>query len=165
MGKKHHTEMMRGDTKWCSQCQSYVPLDNFHKDSSNKYGLAYWCKPCAITSSRKNHKRRIKEESAYKEAKRNAYFKLKYGMTLEQRTDLLGKQNNACAICGVKLSESGTHTHVDHCHTTGKVRAILCTNCNRGLGHFQDNPELLLKAADYINQHSVSEDGTKEVLQ
>ena len=54
-----------------------------------------------------------------------------------------------CELCGYP-SVDGKALHLDHCHATGVFRGWLCTNCNRGLGHFRDNPELLRKAASYL---------------
>lgn len=77
-----------------------------------------------------------------------------YGITPERFEELLSSQNNSCAICGSKEPGGGrTRFSVDHCHTTQKVRALLCGPCNLGLGHFHDNPERLIKAASYIKQH------------
>lgn len=138
--------------KECRKCGCMKLHSEFHRDSSNRHGLAYYCKTCANAGSRRNHKARH-EDVGYREARRDSYFKLKYGLTLEQRNDMLNNQGFACAICRQKLPESGTHTHIDHCHETGSVREILCTNCNRGLGHFQDNPALLQQAAAYLMKH------------
>lgn len=68
-----------------------------------------------------------------------------YNITEEQFNSLIKKQNKACAIC---LRE--TFLCVDHDHNTGKVRGLLCADCNRGLGMFRDQASLLLDAADYI---------------
>ena len=144
--------------KECRKCGEILPHSYFHKDSSNKYGLAYWCKDCANHSSRRCHRLR-NANPAYKQAKRSDYFKHKYGLSLEQYKEKLFSQDSKCAICRVELPESGPLTHLDHCHTTGKLRAFLCTNCNRGLGHFQDSPELLRKAAEYIESHKANVDG------
>ena len=57
-------------------------------------------------------------------------------------------QGNKCAICGT--APTNKKLDLDHCHETKKIRGLLCNNCNRGLGHFKDNPELLRKAIDYI---------------
>jgi hypothetical protein len=70
--------------------------------------------------------------------------------------DLIG------AICGIPLESSGHLTHLDHCHATGKLRSFLCTNCNRGLGHFQDDEELLEAARIYLIGHRANHNSPKE---
>lgn len=62
-------------------------------------------------------------------------------------------QDGLCAICKQPLTQ-GKHTHVDHCHQTGRVRGLLCRGCNVGLGNFQDDPALLRAAADYLDAHA-----------
>jgi|ERR1700722_4220582 len=76
-----------------------------------------------------------------------------YGMTLEDYRRMVAAQGGLCAICRKKqLGDKRTkHSHVDHCHKTGKVRGILCGNCNIGIGKFNDNPELLDRAAAYLD--------------
>ena len=61
---------------------------------------------------------------------------------------MLTQQGGLCAICGEAAAE-----HVDHDHQTGAVRALLCFNCNGGLGQFRDDPEVLRAAADHVEQH------------
>ena len=56
-----------------------------------------------------------------------------------------------CAICG--NPPTGRKHHLDHCHGSGKLRGILCHNCNVGLGHFKDNVELLAKAIEYLKKY------------
>lgn len=66
---------------------------------------------------------------------------------------LLKKQGGKCAICRKELVWPSKGTHVDHNHKTGRVRGVLCNNCNRGLGSFQDDPEILTSAARYARKH------------
>jgi len=63
---------------------------------------------------------------------------------------MFAEQEGCCAICGKHQSEQKKRLEVDHCHETGHVRALLCTNCNTALGKFYDDPELLYRAADYL---------------
>lgn len=70
-----------------------------------------------------------------------------YGLTVEQLRALLARR--ACDICGEAFS-STKHRHVDHNHETGKARGLLCSNCNHAIGKMKDNPELLRKAAAYL---------------
>ena len=133
----------------CSTCKQKLCISNFHKDSSNKYGVAYACKECANANTRR-HNTVNKSNPTYKLKKQSSYFKTTYNLTSEQREALLKDQGHACAICHTPLQFDGTLTHTDHCHTTGKVRGILCTNCNRGLGHFKDNTQTMKNAIDYL---------------
>ncbi len=76
-------------------------------------------------------------------------MKRRYGITHEERDTLLASQGGVCAICKTKDVK---RWHVDHCHSTGRVRGILCHNCNVGLGHFRDQPRLLTRAIDYLKK-------------
>lgn len=76
------------------------------------------------------------------------YYRSQYGTS---RQDVLATYGNTCNICGA-LDGGGRHgnLHVDHCHTTGRVRGVLCNQCNTGIGKFKDDPDLLRKAASYL---------------
>lgn len=95
---------------------------------------------------RKNNKDKIAliEQRRYN---KNKYKK--YGITKEIVDQLLQEQDNKCYICSVNFVE-GIKINIDHCHTSKKVRGILCINCNLGIGHFKDNIELLENAIKYI---------------
>jgi hypothetical protein len=80
------------------------------------------------------------------EQKRADNWKRRYGLTPEQVRAMEESQQGCCAICADKLAQY----HVDHCHTTGKVRGLLCINCNRGLGAFRDNIQNMEKALEYL---------------
>jgi DNA repair exonuclease SbcCD ATPase subunit len=79
----------------------------------------------------------------------------RYGLTTEERTEMLEKQSGMCPICGCDLRTlSSNKVHVDHCHATGDVRGLLCNGCNWGLGHFIDDPVRIRRAATYIEEHA-----------
>lgn len=86
----------------------------------------------------------------------------KYGLTAEAYAAILKAQGGVCAICKEPQSAvngpSGkvTDFHVDHCHSTNRVRGLLCNQCNRGIGLFQDSPSLLRRAAAYLESHMTS---------
>jgi len=73
-----------------------------------------------------------------------------YGLTGEALDQMREAQGQRCAICADDIT--GGH-HVDHDHATGVIRALLCPPCNKGLGHFRDDPALLLAAIDYLTTH------------
>lgn len=80
----------------------------------------------------------------------------RYGVTRQFVVELFQKQSGKCAVCDSPVEDYFTKkksTHLDHDHVTGKVRGILCNKCNFGLGIFQDKPELLRKAAEYIEKN------------
>lgn len=134
--------------KECRDCLASLEETCFYKHSGNL------CKKCAC-------KRTIKYA---KENKNKIYPKLKgyalkrrYGISELEYLDLVQKQNNLCAICGCletsldKRLQLPKALAVDHCHQTGKIRGLLCSFCNTGLGQFKDNPDLLKKAIEYLN--------------
>lgn len=88
------------------------------------------------------------------EGKTTAYLKRNYGITFKDYLSLLDKQKGLCAICnGVGFKMADYHNLqlvVDHCHDTGKVRGLLCHNCNRALGLLQDSTTALESAIKYL---------------
>ena len=115
-----------GLLKACSKCKEEKPYTAvfFRLNKRKTSGLDSWCRACA---------------SAYRRANRFAD-----GIQDKARASQ-ARQLSECIICGIE-----TKPVVDHDHQTGKVRGGLCSNCNLGLGHFKDNPELLRLAALYL---------------
>jgi len=130
--------------KKCSICENLKPLNNFSKNKYRADGYRSNCKICDSLSYKK-------WLSNNKEKRQNCRLKSRYGITLKEYTKLKLKQNNCCKIC--KKEEKLV---VDHCHTTKKVRGLLCTLCNKGLGHFYDNISLFERAIQYIKENHVS---------
>lgn len=83
---------------------------------------------------------------------RNRRFLRDYGITIEQRDQLVLKQDSKCAICCETFGSGMRDVHVDHCHATGKIRAMLCNHCNNVLGRARDNPLILRQAAAYLER-------------
>jgi hypothetical protein len=88
-----------------------------------------------------------------KEAQRKSKLKSKYGLSPEEYDNKLVNQNHKCAICGLDEVENKKKLAVDHVHATGKIRDLLCINCNTGLGMFKENIENLASAIKYLNKH------------
>lgn len=89
-------------------------------------------------------------------AKRSQDLYSKYKLTLEEYDALLKEQDGKCAICGLKSEDNGRYgvLYVDHNHQTGKIRGLLCENCNLGLGIFKDNIDTLNNAIKYLEDNS-----------
>lgn len=84
-------------------------------------------------------------------------------MSHEEYGQMLAKQNHCCALC--ESQAGGKQLAVDHDHDSKKVRGLLCQNCNTGLGKLQDNPELLRRAAKYIEDHRMGTDASATAMQ
>jgi hypothetical protein len=101
-------------------------------------------------------KKRIAEKKAaglgnFSLAKREMHYRQRYGINIEQYDKMLQEQEGCCKICKIPHTSLRKRMAVDHCHSTGKVRGLLCDSCNKGLGHFKDDLELLSKAIDYLS--------------
>lgn len=74
----------------------------------------------------------------------------KYGLTIEEYEEKYKQQDGKCAICEIQPLE---RLNIDHCHETGKVRDLLCRNCNHALGNVNDDPDLLRRLISYLEKH------------
>jgi len=137
-------------SKICIKCSTLKEDDEFRyrKNRTGKYSHLSTCKVCEREQNKiwyyKNHVEN-------KEKLRHKARKVSYGISKEEYENLLIKQNNSCAICNTTVAGGRGDWHVDHNHTTGHVRGLLCHCCNTGLGLFKDSQELLIKAKDYLN--------------
>ncbi len=101
--------------------------------------------------------------SANKDKIRDRRLKRTYGISSVDYDRMLEAQGGKCAICGTdkgavrKKTGSGYALYVDHCHATGVVRGLLCSNCNVAIGKLKDDPSLLTKAAEYVSAHKGSQ--------
>jgi hypothetical protein len=92
--------------------------------------------------------------------RRRRWLKSKYDITLEQYRNMLDAQGGVCAICG----KNGTRLlDVDHDHTTGAIRGLLCSACNQMLGHAYDDPATLLAGARYLQRSEITIMGVPDV--
>lgn len=82
--------------------------------------------------------------------RRKSKLKIRYNMNSEDYDAWYEKQKGYCAICGFHQSDLKRSLCVDHDHKTGKVRGLLCDDCNKGLGFFDDDPKMINKAIDYL---------------
>lgn len=109
-------------------------------------------KPELIRAYQQAYREKNRETLRHKERER------KFGISRQEYADLFLKQNGVCAIC--KQPETATRLgkvkalSVDHCHTSGKVRGLLCSDCNTGIGKMKESREALLAAIRYLDEHS-----------
>jgi hypothetical protein len=109
------------------------------------------CKQCSTARTRAWAEAHPDE---WERHRRKSWLKQKYGITPEEYDAVLASQGGNCAICGEPPSDSrGYKMHVDHNHSTGAVRGILCGPCNRGIGNLGDDIERLRAAIRYLEQH------------
>ena len=119
-----------------------------YKEAKNK---ARRLKYATDEEYRNKHKNQVKEyQKTHKDIRLSQRIK-KYGLSANDYYKLLEKQNGECAICGTDIGDiNGNRLYVDHNHKTGKVRGLLCSNCNFGIGSLKDSIELLKKAIIYL---------------
>jgi hypothetical protein len=127
----------------CGRCKRKKSALEFSRNRTTKRGYQWTCKSC---------RRGIPENP---ERTRRYGLKRKYGLSEDQYIALLDSQEGRCALCGSTDPGWKKSWLVDHDHETNKTRAILCVSCNTGLGKFKDSPQLLRKAALYIEWHKI----------
>jgi hypothetical protein len=93
--------------------------------------------------------------SSSKEYKRDTFLKSFYGISLADYNLMLENQQSSCLICNDKKTQKGLV--VDHNHTTGKVRGLLCYKCNLALGLLRENEEIILSLLNYLKLKNENE--------
>ena len=125
-------------TKRCPDCRLTKPLEEFPRNRNSKDGRHAYCKPC-------HNARTAETRQRLYGGGRHYHLKRRYGIGADDFDRMVADQGGVCLIC-----ERPDPEHVDHDHVTGKVRGILCFNCNGGLGQFKDDIDALLAAATYL---------------
>lgn len=164
------------ESKKCQRCSKVIEVGRFYKDKTRKDGLSAYCIRCE--SDRKKEARENNPELVEKHKKNNRVWyqnnkqknkdrsdkwkeenpakyrewnlKRRFGISLEEYDTILYSQGCCCAICGIHRDYINEHLSVDHCHSSGKIRGLLCKSCNSGLGFFQDDLEIMNKALKYL---------------
>ncbi|MEV6398832.1 endonuclease domain-containing protein [Streptomyces sp. NPDC051907] len=113
--------------KFCHGCGETKPHEEWHRNASASDGLSTRCKACRVIQGRAGH------------------LKRQYGITEADRDEMIRSQMGVCSIC-----LAAPAVHVDHCHETGRVRGVLCFNCNSGIGKLGDDPDTLGRAIAYL---------------
>lgn len=123
--------------KNCSKCKRLLPLERFTKKAKMLTGLSPTCRDC----------------------ERDYTLRHSYGVTPEAYGSMLSAQLGQCAICGD--TGGAKRLVVDHDHSTGKVRELLCASCNQALGFLRDSQDIAIQAARYLRKHSESAERAK----
>lgn len=180
LGKHKRTaraETRESDPKQCIKCGEFKPLSEFTFHNRSKGQHRNFCHECEKAWIRKYHKspqgkekskewieknkdkieeyRRLYKEDAVKAERTKAYHRARwlresFGMTVDDYIKLFEDQDGKCAICGNGTNGNKKNFCVDHDHETGKVRGLLCHNCNVSVGLMKESPLLLRKAAEYL---------------
>jgi hypothetical protein len=151
--KEHHRKPIdKSETRKCKVCEKVLPMTDFQLDHPNhdtgEGNRRHHCQKC-ITASRGA------PTPEQKAKKKDRDLKAKYNISLEQYNEMMKVQNSKCANLGCLVDiSSQRHSHVDHCHTAGKVRGILCPNCNKAIGMVGDSLAKLQGLIEYLQPHS-----------
>ena len=141
--------------KLCTKCGCEKDVSDFPRRSAVRDGLSSWCKQCHNAWAATHYKR---PESRPKYL--NRMYKSKYDLTYDQVVEMWELQGFACAVCGAKnrLGKNNWPS-VDHDHATGRVRGLLCHDCNTFLGFAKDDPAILARGIAYLEENRVASDG------
>lgn len=129
--------------KTCSLCGLEKPISSFRARKEAKDGLR---SECAVCDDKRKKRWNHLNPQRYKDCQKRAALKALYGLTLDAWSELFRLQGGRCKIC----HREGCRLSVDHCHTTGDVRGLLCQRCNAALGLMDDSPSRLVAASNYL---------------
>lgn len=138
--------MTEHEQHYCRECNAEL-IENDNWSPSRASTKNYICKSCNTKKTQEWRKQNPDKHRGHK-------LKSRYGIDAAEWKQMFDAQGGRCAICGSEEPKGRNGVfHVDHCHETGAVRALLCHNCNHGLGYFQDNTETLKNAIEYLEAH------------
>jgi hypothetical protein len=142
--KHGHLAKRRTKTGRCTECERLMQLT----EQSREYHRIKKRTEQYRAKSRE-YLKSVQTTIKYKQQVRESHLKRTYGITLEQHDRMRDDQANGCAICRKTMDDDCA---VDHCHTTGKVRGLLCDWCNKLLGFAKDDVSILQAAIDYLKK-------------
>lgn len=139
----------------CLRCGVVKPFAQFHKSATLADGVSFYCKECTKSFSAARRERDPVAWRIRSQQSSHRYALKKYGMTVEDYAAMFVRQKGVCGICAHGETARGSGGSVkllaiDHCHTTGVVRGLLCSACNQGLGSFRDDVSRLTAAIEYL---------------
>lgn len=134
--------------KRCPRCEQTKEAEFFRVRTNGRW-LHSYCKAC---EAEKQRGRNATPQQRLRQAEwnRQAAFRRK-GMTEDEYNDLLISQGGGCGICG-ETNTASRRLFVDHCHESRRVRGLLCTRCNFGVGYFRDQATLMERAAEWVRR-------------
>lgn len=145
--------------KTCKRCNQLKELNEFPKSKSCKDGHLNFCKKCKLAFNRKYEEKfdRKLYKSLWNINNQFKRYSKRYGISLIDYKsiyeNLRKNQKELCAICKKNLIGLKKEVHLDHSHVNGKIRGILCRDCNVGLGFFKDDTSKLENAIEYLKLH------------
>jgi hypothetical protein len=138
---------MDSKMKICNRCNVEYALTEFYRGGSGEDGRINQCRAC----------RKVYMAARYAQdpsKARDRQLRHDFGITLAEYNSMMEAQGGLCAICA-QPPRGRWNFHVDHCHTKGNVRALLCKDCNLGLGLYKDSIPTLLAAVEYLKRYQV----------
>lgn len=143
---------MQNSSRKCRQCKTVKPLSEFNRHGPSPEGRRLRCSRC---TSMYQKLYRVQNPSKVAARERSKNLRRYYGINPEEYDKLLTWSDGGCAICGAKKGRADLRLYIDHDHTTGMVRGLLCNQCNQGLGNFRDDVRLLKIAIAYLEYFKV----------
>ncbi len=148
-------------TRRCRECNKIAPLADFasYRRKGGYLARYPYCKQCVARRMARYRKTNRAQTNA---SARKSFLRAKYGMTEKQYAAMEEAQGGRCAICRQQEATVAPCGElralaVDHNHTTGAVRALLCAGCNAMIGLAMENPAILRAGADYLERFSGEE--------
>ena len=144
-------EHKRSDAKYCSPaCRRSEYHTKYYQDNKDAYAERGKVRRESDRDGYRKYHREYHHNN--KDKKRDAQLKYEYGVSLVEYNTMFEQQGMCCAACKSDVNQGliGKNFPLDHCHSTGKVRGVLCTNCNKALGLLADNPERVLNLYKYL---------------
>lgn len=137
----------------CSRCNKLKKKESYSRfENGELKTVCKWCEREIRKLNKKPKEKRIpmtKEEARVNSKKH--MLKRRYGISIEQYDEMNKRQGGCCAVC--KNPPSSRSLHVDHDHETGKVRELLCSNCNAVLGQSKESIKNLKELIKYLEKH------------
>lgn len=146
--------------RWCSTCRDFRALSDFAPDAERRK-LAY----CTVHMRERRRVGYAKDPDKHIDKQ----YKYRYGIEASAYRELFEQQNGVCAACSEpelprRKTVQQVRLSIDHDHATGKIRGLLCSNCNTALGLLQESAERIEMLAVYLKKHTQTEERKSEII-